>query len=497
MSLRSEIAQLDHSISVVSRGRSMLEHASSTLQEASALFTRAREVAVEGADATLDQDGRTALAQQADALLDRLIALVNEQHGNRSLFGGSQTGAPAFEAVEDSTGRTIGVRYNGGDAAVRAEVAPGVSVTLNEAGSNLFQRRERGATTFVGETGAAPGQGTDSGVGVKKLEVVHTSTIGYAATGAAAGSSPDTHVGNVTLTLTHTTTDYSAAVTGITAGASSASDTILGDHTITVDTVAGTIQLNSGPAVAIAGTADQALTDGVHTVYVDTRGPLSGGTDTVRGGGTLSAGGATAAVDFSANQEIKTATGASIFVDTTTVHLAGAEGLTAQAAMTIDGGATYTPVTFAADQAVTHSLLGPVTHVDTSGVTRTGVEAVEYAGTLDAFEVLIHLRDALENDYGQATADQLTAVQETLDPIADAQDALLGSMATMGVRVQRLESAEGRLTSLHLSATEALSQAEDADVGELVVEMTSQENAFQAALAASAKMAQISLLDFM
>ena len=164
--------------------------------------------------------------------------------------------------------------------------------------------------------------------------------------------------------------------------------------------------------------------------------------------------------------------------------------------MTIAGGATTPAITFAANQTGAHSVFGTVTHVDTTNVARTGVEVVEYAGTLDAFEALIHLRDALTNEYKQGDADQLTTIQQILDPIAKAHDSLLGSLATMGIRVQRLDSAENRLQSLILSSTRALADAEDADIGELVVEMTTQENAFQAALAASARMAQISLLDF-
>ena len=164
--------------------------------------------------------------------------------------------------------------------------------------------------------------------------------------------------------------------------------------------------------------------------------------------------------------------------------------------MTIDGGATSTAVTFQADQTVTNSFTGAVTHVDTTGVERAGVEVVEYTGTCDIFETLISLRDALSGAFGQDESAQLSLVGQTLERIDSAHNQVLMSAARLGSRVRRIESTQNQVSALRLSATEALSQTEDADLSELVVEMKAQENAFQAALAASARMNQLSLLDY-
>jgi len=258
----------------------------------------------------------------------------------------------------------------------------------------------------------------------------------------------DTGVGVERLTLTHTATDYTAAVTGIADGTNSAQDNIIGNHVVTVDAVGGTIQLNGGQAVAIGGTANQLLTDGVHTVYVDTTGPLVNGVDTITGNGVLNAGDADVAINFANNQQVITSDGRTVFVDTTTAH-------------------------------------------------QTGTEVVTFTGTVDVFETLIHLRDCLYNTYNEPEPEQLERISGCLDHITQAQDDVLAGAAAMGNRVVRLESTQSRVMSLGLTATESLSKTEDADAAKVIVEMQSEQAALQAALAACSATLKLSLLDYL
>jgi len=497
MGLRTHISQLEHAESVIAEAQSLLGHASSVIQDTSSLFAQMRELAIAGSDPTLTASDRQAMAEEADSLLQALIEVGNTQHGDRYIFAGAGTGTAPFEGLVGADGKIHAVRYNGDTHPLDVEVKPGVTFRLADPGNTIFQQRERGATVFQGDTGAVPGAGADTDVGLRKLEVFHTGTSGYAVTGATSGTSPDTFVGDVVLTIAHTETEYDVNnTTGLRAGTGSANDTIIGEHALTVDTVANTISLNGGPAIAITGADNQAVSDGTHTVYVDTTGPLSSGSVTILGEGTLNAGGLDVAIDFSQDQEVGTTNGASICVDTRAASIVGAENLTVSAAMTIDGRATSTPVTFQADQTVTNSLTGAETHVDTTGVERAGVEVVEYTGTCDIFETLIGLREALSGDLAPDESTQQSLLGQALDHIDSAHDQVLMTAAKLGSRVRRIESTENQISALRLTATEALSQTEDADVSELVVEMKAQENAFQAALAASARMNQLSLLDY-
>jgi len=494
--LRSRISQLDVSEQVISQTRSFMAQGSAALQDVSTMFAEIRSLALAGSDASLAESDRRILAQEADGLLQSLLDLANTQSGDRYVFAGAGTQNPPFEAVVGADGKVQTVRYNGDTNPLSVEVMPGIDVLMAESGQAIFQARDRGETTFTGATGAASGLGADTDVGYRKLEVIATGTTGYSVTGAGAGLSADTYVGDVTLTVIHTETEYEPAATGLRAGTGSANDTIIGEHTLTVDTTAGTISLDGGPAVAIAGDPNQAVTDGVHTVYVDTTGPLSDGVAALRGKGTLNAGGADVEIEFGTDQQVPTADNAALFVDTSGIHGAGVETLTATAALTIDGGATTTPITFAEDQVVTNSYTGAVTRVDTRSIGCTGVEVVEYEGTCDVFETLIYLRNALENGFDQGEAGALAMVQASLTQIDAGHEQVLMALGQVGARVRRLESTENRVSALKLSATEALSLAEDADMSELIVKMQAQENALQAALAATSRLGQLSLLDY-
>ncbi len=73
---------------------------------------------------------------------------------------------------------------------------------------------------------------------------------------------------------------------------------------------------------------------------------------------------------------------------------------------------------------------------------------------------------------------------------------LLSSRALVGARMAGLDTTLNRLESTSVSVTKVLSETEDADIIYLVSELAKQENLYQAALLASSKTMQMSLVDF-
>jgi flagellar hook-associated protein 3 FlgL len=76
-------------------------------------------------------------------------------------------------------------------------------------------------------------------------------------------------------------------------------------------------------------------------------------------------------------------------------------------------------------------------------------------------------------------------------------DVLLELRAGNGARMNRLDSALGRLAQVEESTLLALSETEDADIAKTIIEFNSQQSAYQAALKAGASIAQGSLMDFL
>jgi len=105
--------------------------------------------------------------------------------------------------------------------------------------------------------------------------------------------------------------------------------------------------------------------------------------------------------------------------------------------------------------------------------------------------VLGELRDHLvNNDTAALQGDDLTKLDAGLDLITAARTA-------NGAITNRLDSAKTRLASIEEMTTRSLSGIEDVDVAKTIIDYTTQNNAYQAALKAGANIVQSSLMDFL
>jgi flagellar hook-associated protein 3 FlgL len=108
---------------------------------------------------------------------------------------------------------------------------------------------------------------------------------------------------------------------------------------------------------------------------------------------------------------------------------------------------------------------------------------------------LLHvLRDAVDDLRSGNVADLRGTDMQRLE---DSFDLLLEVRAGNGAKTNRLEAALGRLGQLEESVLTQLSQTEDADIAETLIDLNSQTAAYQAALRAGASIVQTSLMDFL
>lgn len=98
---------------------------------------------------------------------------------------------------------------------------------------------------------------------------------------------------------------------------------------------------------------------------------------------------------------------------------------------------------------------------------------------------------------GDIRTGELEKVSGTLGDLDEKIDVLLTARASIGAKVNRLELQQNRLEGTKLSFTNLLSQAEDADMAEVIMQLKMQENVFRASLGAGARIIQPSLLDFL
>ena len=282
-------------------------------------------------------------------------------------------------------------------------------------------------------------------------------------TGAKVGTGTDTATGKGQLQVTHDTTTYLGG-SGVLAGISSGTDdTIIGaagTHTLTVidtsgDGSFGTFSLNGGPPVDYTNADGDLLVVGRNgeKIYVDASAITAGfnGTVDIESTGNLS----------------------------------------------IDGGATTTPITFTTDDVVTDSSSGGVVSIDSSGIKRVGTDSLEFPGTNDVFNAVIALRDELLNTENRSASYHAAALDRRLGDIERVQSHVLDILGVKSVSLQQIERLQIRTEDLQLSGKIQYSDTVSADVTESVTRLQELTNLQQFTLAAVSRYLTPNLLNYL
>jgi flagellar hook-associated protein 3 FlgL len=122
---------LQNAASLTSQGQAI----DSTLSSAVAAVTQAISLGVEGANGTLSDADRQAIAGELTGIRDQVLALANQTYQGNYVFAGTATSTQPF--VLDNT-QLDGVRYNGNANVNSIEIAPGRSIPINVPGSQIF-----------------------------------------------------------------------------------------------------------------------------------------------------------------------------------------------------------------------------------------------------------------------------------------------------------------------------------------------------------------------
>ena len=109
-------------------------------------------------------------------------------------------------------------------------------------------------------------------------------------------------------------------------------------------------------------------------------------------------------------------------------------------------------------------------------------------GTL--FSTLTGLKDALQNN-------DVDGIQAAMDNLDAHFDDISAKISDVGSKMNRMEIKDKIYQDLNLTNTERLSNIEDADIAEAVMNVKAAELTYQAALASSSKVMTLSLVDYL
>ncbi|MFT7484671.1 MAG: flagellar hook-associated protein 3 FlgL [Candidatus Paceibacteria bacterium] len=425
LSMRRRLGLLDRFQNTVSSGRPILETSASALEEASGILSEARALLVQSMSGSMNPTDRQAIGLQIDLILEKLVDVANTKVGDRYVFAGTKTDRQPYDV--DFSGDVAEVTYQGNDSIQRISVGFGTELALNVAGSQVFGTSSVTSVDFAGLSGASLGTSANQGAGYADLFFRHDATVGAPGSGLAL-------------------------VNG------GAQDTILNDHTLTVDAATSRIQLGSGGSVTIPAPTSPDYTDFVVT-----------GAD-----------GAELHLDFSGYTGVSSS-----------------NVLTGQGSVSL-GGATYTAMTFAeTNLELIDSDSNTVMHINTTNVSRAGKDLVSFTGATDIFSVLGGLASDLRNTTELEVEDVVDRLQLRFDELEGNFNQVLKALGTLGARTERLISSGTRLETISLNVEGLLSQVEDADITSVILQMNQAEQTLQLAQATGSRLIQHSLLDFL
>lgn len=132
--LKSVLNHQDSYLKALTTVKARLEGEDSNLQSVSDMLIRAKELAVQSANDTLNPANRKALALELQGLRDQMLSLANSRDSNGNyLFGGSRVKQAPFE--QDSLGQ---VSYKGDQNRMQVRVGEQRSIPLNRSGAETF-----------------------------------------------------------------------------------------------------------------------------------------------------------------------------------------------------------------------------------------------------------------------------------------------------------------------------------------------------------------------
>ena len=149
--------------------------------------------------------------------------------------------------------------------------------------------------------------------------------------------------------------------------------------------------------------------------------------------------------------------------------------------------------TYAGDSNAVYRTIGPnvSVQINTLGSTVLGGGVSGDGGLIGVLrDISTHLRAGTVASGDALRTTDLQALDASMDNLTQAR-------AVVGATTNRLTSAASRLSEIEQSTTSLLSDTQDADMAQTMIDFSMQQSVYQSALHAGAKIVQASLLDFL
>jgi len=131
MQLSAQSDAIDQFQENAGQAQDWLQTTETSLQSITTLAQRARDLAVRGANSTMNQSDLNGMAAEIDSLIEATKAAGNATSNGIYAFGGTATTAAPYAAGATDT-------YGGDAGTIARAIGPGVSVQINTLGSDIL-----------------------------------------------------------------------------------------------------------------------------------------------------------------------------------------------------------------------------------------------------------------------------------------------------------------------------------------------------------------------
>lgn len=460
------LQQNDQYLRNVSRCRTFVDGSDTALRAMNDAAVRATELALAQSSGTATNETMDYAALEVQSLIDEMLALANTQVDGNYIFAGQRTDVPPF--VVSSSGEVV---YQGDGGDIVSRIGPSSELVLNVPGNELLGYSMAlldGAADL--QPSLSPSDSLadiNEGAGWTSGAIMITDSSGMPKILDLTGAGT---VGDVLNILDGAGLDASISADG---------------RGIVVDDPGGgplTIaDLGKGKAAAslgIAGTANNGAISGADIRTVPLPGTALANIPTLYGSLPLGSmivesGGVSVVVDLA---------GAATLADVEAMFEAqvAAGGLPAMDLTIGPGGLD-----------VSSTVSTPFTiRDDGADGTATLLGIAGDGGSSDVFRALENLKDALENH------DQ-EGVRSAMFALESAQQHLLSLDVVAGGKSTMLDWADSTLNDRDLELQSSLSLIRDADLTQVATDLSQAQTAYQASLAVTSTLMQLSLFDYL
>lgn len=122
---------------------------------------------------------------------------------------------------------------------------------------------------------------------------------------------------------------------------------------------------------------------------------------------------------------------------------------------------------------------------------------VKMGVNMNGQELFMPIFEALQNLHGELIAATPSSSSGVLDDLDDALDNVLQQVSELGGKQNRVGLAKERMLDLKLNLTKILSEDQDLDYAEAIMELKMEEFAYRTALSVGARIIQPTLVDFL